>query len=160
MRLSRWFAPTLRDDPVEAEVASHRLLLRGGFIRQVSAGFWSFLRFDRKGRCGVEFDRLRARDWTNPSGLGWSLADAGFAVFRARRAPRTLALSAADPARLEVFNLRGHGYHGLVQNEFALPPDEAATTIASFALVPHDRAPAYRVLRGLTRGSFEATRPR
>ena len=125
-----------------------------------TAGFWSFLRFDRKGRCGVEFDRLRARDWTNPSGLGWSLADAGFAVFRARRAPRTLALSAADPARLEVFNLRGHGYHGLVQNEFALPPDEAATTIASFALVPHDRAPAYRVLRGLTRGSFEATRPR
>ena len=43
MRLSRWFAPTLRDDPVEAEVASHRLLLRGGFIRQVAAGVYTTL---------------------------------------------------------------------------------------------------------------------
>jgi len=43
MRLSRSFVPTLRDDPVEAEVASHRLLLRGGFIRQVAAGVYTTL---------------------------------------------------------------------------------------------------------------------
>jgi prolyl-tRNA synthetase len=35
--------PTLRDDPADAEAASHRLLVRGGYIRQVSAGLWSYL---------------------------------------------------------------------------------------------------------------------
>jgi prolyl-tRNA synthetase len=43
MRLSVLFAPTLREDPAEAEVASHRLLLRAGFVRQVAAGIYSIL---------------------------------------------------------------------------------------------------------------------
>jgi prolyl-tRNA synthetase len=43
MRLSRLFAPTLREDPAEAEIASHRLLLRAAFIRQVAAGVYTFL---------------------------------------------------------------------------------------------------------------------
>ena len=43
MRLSRSFVPTLREDPAEAEIASHRLLLRGGFIRQVMAGVYTSL---------------------------------------------------------------------------------------------------------------------
>jgi prolyl-tRNA synthetase len=43
MRLSQLFVPTLRDDPAEAEVASHRLLLRAGFIRQVAAGVYTTL---------------------------------------------------------------------------------------------------------------------
>jgi prolyl-tRNA synthetase len=43
MRASRLFLPTLREDPGDADAASHRLLVRGGFIRQVSAGLWSFL---------------------------------------------------------------------------------------------------------------------
>src|SRR6476619_271448 len=42
-RASQLFLPTLRDDPADAEAASHRLLVRGGFIRQVTAGVWSFL---------------------------------------------------------------------------------------------------------------------
>jgi prolyl-tRNA synthetase len=42
-RQSALFLPTLRDDPADAEAASHRLLVRGGYIRQVSAGVWSFL---------------------------------------------------------------------------------------------------------------------
>jgi prolyl-tRNA synthetase len=42
-RASKLFLPTLRDAPADAEAASHRLLLRGGFIRQVSAGVWTFL---------------------------------------------------------------------------------------------------------------------
>jgi prolyl-tRNA synthetase len=42
-RASRLFLPTLREDPGDAEAASHRLLVRGGFIRQVSAGIWTFL---------------------------------------------------------------------------------------------------------------------
>ncbi|MGZ5354393.1 MAG: proline--tRNA ligase [Actinomycetota bacterium] len=43
MRLSQLFAPTLREDPAEAEVPSHRLLLRAGFIRQVAAGIYTTL---------------------------------------------------------------------------------------------------------------------
>jgi prolyl-tRNA synthetase len=42
-RASQLFLPTLREDPGDAEAASHRLLVRGGFIRQVSGGLWSFL---------------------------------------------------------------------------------------------------------------------
>ncbi|MGD0013801.1 MAG: proline--tRNA ligase [Bryobacteraceae bacterium] len=43
MRWSQLFIPTLREDPAEAEVASHRLLLRAGYIRQLSAGIYSYL---------------------------------------------------------------------------------------------------------------------
>jgi prolyl-tRNA synthetase len=43
MRLSQLFAPTLREDPAETEIASHRLLLRAGFIRQVAAGVYTAL---------------------------------------------------------------------------------------------------------------------
>src|SRR6266508_953291 len=42
-RATQLFFPTLRDDPADAEAVSHRLLVRGGFIRQVSAGLWTFL---------------------------------------------------------------------------------------------------------------------
>jgi len=43
MRWSRAFIPTLRDDPADAEAVSHRLLVRGGFIRRLMAGSWSML---------------------------------------------------------------------------------------------------------------------
>jgi prolyl-tRNA synthetase len=43
MHWSKLFIPTLRDDPAEAEVASHKLLLRAGYIRQLSAGIYSHL---------------------------------------------------------------------------------------------------------------------
>jgi prolyl-tRNA synthetase len=42
-RASRLFLPTLRDAPADAEAASHKLLVRGGYIRQVTAGIWTFL---------------------------------------------------------------------------------------------------------------------
>src|SRR5919198_6371437 len=42
-RASELFMPTLRDDPAEAEAVSHKLLVRGGFIRQVAGGLWTFL---------------------------------------------------------------------------------------------------------------------
>jgi prolyl-tRNA synthetase len=42
-RASQLFLPTLREPPADAEAASHRLLVRGGFIRQVGAGLWTFL---------------------------------------------------------------------------------------------------------------------
>jgi len=42
VRASQYYLPTLREAPAEAEIASHRLLLRGGFIRPVSAGVFTF----------------------------------------------------------------------------------------------------------------------
>ena len=38
MRLSRAFLPTLKETPAEAQIASHRLMLRAGLVRQTSAG--------------------------------------------------------------------------------------------------------------------------
>ncbi len=43
MRLSRYFLPILRDTPKEAEIVSHRLMLRAGLIRQQAAGIYSWL---------------------------------------------------------------------------------------------------------------------
>jgi prolyl-tRNA synthetase len=42
-RASELFLPTLRDAPADAEAVSHKLLARGGYIRQVSAGLWTFM---------------------------------------------------------------------------------------------------------------------
>jgi prolyl-tRNA synthetase len=42
-RASQLFLPTLRDAPADAEAASHKLLVRGGFIRQVGAGLWTLM---------------------------------------------------------------------------------------------------------------------
>jgi prolyl-tRNA synthetase len=43
MRYSRFLAPTLRDDPADAEIISHKLLLRAGYIRRVTSGVYNFL---------------------------------------------------------------------------------------------------------------------
>ena len=43
MRWSKTFIPTLKEDPADAEVISHRLLVRAGFIRQVSRGIYDYL---------------------------------------------------------------------------------------------------------------------
>ena len=43
MRMSRFFLPTLKNDPSEAQIVSHRLMLRAGMIRQASAGIYSWL---------------------------------------------------------------------------------------------------------------------
>ncbi len=42
-RQSQLFIPTLREAPADAEAVSHKLLVRGGYIRQLSAGIWTFL---------------------------------------------------------------------------------------------------------------------
>jgi prolyl-tRNA synthetase len=42
-RASQLFLPTLREDPADAEAISHKLLVRGAYIRQVSTGVWTFL---------------------------------------------------------------------------------------------------------------------
>ena len=43
MRLSRSFLPTLKETPAEAQIASHRLMLRAGLVRQTSSGIYAWL---------------------------------------------------------------------------------------------------------------------
>ena len=43
LKMSTLLLRTLRDDPADAEVASHRLLVRAGFVRRVAAGIYSWL---------------------------------------------------------------------------------------------------------------------
>ncbi|MTA80802.1 MAG: proline--tRNA ligase, partial [Actinobacteria bacterium] len=43
LKMSTLFLRTLRDDPADAEVASHRLLVRAGYIRRIAAGIYSWL---------------------------------------------------------------------------------------------------------------------
>ena len=53
MRWSSLFIPTLREDPADAEVASHRLLIRAGYIRQLTAGVYSLLPLAQRVRLKV-----------------------------------------------------------------------------------------------------------
>ena len=54
MRLSRYFLPILRETPKEAEIASHRLMLRSGMIRQQAAGIYSWLPLGRRVLARIE----------------------------------------------------------------------------------------------------------
>jgi prolyl-tRNA synthetase len=54
MRLSRYFLPILRETPKEAEIASHRLMLRAGIIRQQAAGIYSWLPLGKRVLARIE----------------------------------------------------------------------------------------------------------
>ena len=43
LRMSTLYAPTLKEDPADADIASHRLLLRAGMIRKTPSGVYTFL---------------------------------------------------------------------------------------------------------------------
>lgn len=54
MRMSRLFSRTLREDPADAEIDSHRLLLRGGYIRRVASGIYAWLPLGQRVLANVE----------------------------------------------------------------------------------------------------------
>lgn len=54
MRLSRYFLPVLKETPADAQIVSHRLMLRAGMIRQQSAGIYSWLPFGFKALKRIE----------------------------------------------------------------------------------------------------------
>ena len=54
MRMSRLFSQTLREAPADAEVASHQLLLRAGFIRQLAAGVFTYMPLARRSLTKIE----------------------------------------------------------------------------------------------------------
>jgi prolyl-tRNA synthetase len=71
-RASQLFLPTLRDAPADADAVSHKLLVRAGFIRQLSAGLWTFTplgwRVHRKVEQIIreELDAIGAQEWFAP----------------------------------------------------------------------------------------------
>ena len=79
LRMSTLFLRTLREDPADAEVPSHRLLVRGGYVRRVAPGIYSWLPLGLKVLnkvAGVvrEFDEQAVRlIWveTPPPGAEW-----------------------------------------------------------------------------------------
>ena len=54
MRISDSFIPTLRDDPSEAEIVSHKLMIRAGLVRKSAAGFYTWLPLGWRALCKVE----------------------------------------------------------------------------------------------------------
>ncbi|MEG0376102.1 MAG: proline--tRNA ligase, partial [Raoultibacter sp.] len=54
MRMSELYVPTLKEDPADAEIASHRLLLRAGMIRKTASGVYTFLPLGKKVLAKVE----------------------------------------------------------------------------------------------------------
>ncbi len=54
MRVSQLFSQTLREAPAEAEIPSHRLLLRAGFIRQLAAGIFSYMPLAKRSLTKIE----------------------------------------------------------------------------------------------------------
>jgi len=73
MRWSQLHIPTLREDPADADAASHRLLLRAGFIRQLMAGHYSMLPLGMRVRANVtdiirgEMNAIGAQEFLMPS---------------------------------------------------------------------------------------------
>ncbi len=73
MRWSNLFVPTLREDPADAEVISHRLLVRAGFIRQLTAGVYSLLPLGQRARLKAvniireEMNRIGAQEFLLPA---------------------------------------------------------------------------------------------
>ena len=72
MRLSHLFFATLRDDPADAEMVSHRLLLRAGYVRQLGSGIYSLLPLGKRVNDRVEQvireeqDRIGAQEMEMP----------------------------------------------------------------------------------------------
>src|SRR5437867_3363427 len=54
MRMSQLFLRTLRDDPADAEIDSHRLLVRAGYIRRIASGFYTWLPLGQRVLAHVE----------------------------------------------------------------------------------------------------------
>src|ERR671925_1950024 len=73
MRTSRSFVPTLKEVPADAQVASHQLLVRAGFIRQLAAGIYSILPLGQRSLLKItriireEMERIGAQEFHLPA---------------------------------------------------------------------------------------------
>ena len=126
MRMSRLFSQTLREAPSEAEIPSHQLLLRAGFIRQLAAGIFTYLPLAKRSLTKIEnilrqeIEKIGGQEISMPvvhpaelwqeSGR-WHQIDAEMGRFQ-DRAGRDMVLAmtheevAADLARREIRSYR------------------------------------------------------
>jgi hypothetical protein len=86
MRLSQFFLPTLKETPAEAHIVSHRLMLRAGMVRQLSAGIYSWLPL------GYRVLKKNRTDCSRRAGCGWlqRVADADHPAGRVVAGKRAL----------------------------------------------------------------------
>ena len=80
MRWSKTLIPTLKEDPADAEVISHKLLVRAGFIRQISRGIYDYFPLGAASHSQDRTDRARGNG--------------------SRRAPRNCCMPICSPAEL------------------------------------------------------------
>ena len=130
MRYSRFFGKTLREEPSEAETASHRLLLKAGMIRQVASGVYSYLplawralkkiegvirhEMDAAGGQEVRLPALQPQDLWEETGRREAFGQNLFTLQDRRERPLVMA-----PSHEEVFTLlvkaHVHSYRDLPQ---------------------------------------------
>lgn len=107
MRMSRMFGKTLRNDPAEAELVSHRLMLRAGMIYQVSAGVYSYMplalrslrkieqiireEIDAAGGQEVQMSALQPLEFWDESGRSVAMGSELFRLRDRRERPLVLA---------------------------------------------------------------------
>ena len=119
MRMSQLLAPTLRETPGEAEVVSHRLMLRADFIRRSAAGMYTYLplawrvlrkieqivreEMDAKGGQELLMPIVQPAEIWRESGR-WD--EYGDEMFRLQGPPRAGVLSRTDPRRTYHDSLR------------------------------------------------------
>src|SRR5271169_4811941 len=135
-RWSQLFIPTLREAPADAEAASHRLLVRAGYIRQLAAGVYSFLFLGQRSmlkitrivreemdRIGQEFHlpALHPRELWEASGRWHAM---GENMFRLKdRAGRDLCLSmTAEEVMAEIARKELRSYRQLPQIWYQIQP--------------------------------------
>ena len=104
-RQSQLFIPTLREAPADAEAVSHKLLVRGGYIRQVSTGVWTFLPLGWRVHQKVVQIIREEKDAIGGAGDAHACAHAGRAVGgdRARTRSRSSSISRIVPAAASSF---------------------------------------------------------
>ena len=76
MRWSRSLIPTLKEDPADAEAVSHKLMVRGGFVRQLAAGIYVYLPLGQRGEV-----RLAKRWLKGVAAYGAQTATGGFSGY-------------------------------------------------------------------------------
>src|SRR3979490_444237 len=92
-RASQLFLPTLRDDPADAEAISHRLLVRGGFIRQLMAGHYTLLPLAVRVRATIievirqEMNRIGGQEFVMPTMHPAEIWQRGRRLYRGRLWP-------------------------------------------------------------------------
>ncbi len=152
LRMSTLFLRTLREDPADAEVPSHRLLVRAGYVRRVAPGIYSWLplgyevfrnverivreEMDRMGAQEVHFPALIPREIYEASGR-WS--DYGETLFRLK--DRKGADYLLAPTHEELFTL-------LVKGEYSSYKDYPVTLYQIQTKYRDEARPRAGILRG------------